>query len=200
MLANIDLTVFEYLGVFLPSPAVLPADVPPVGMLTLAAFSANLCLSILSPVINTLWDDFPALAGWVQLMLSAFLLSVAISYSISGSTSDRIGRKKVLLGSLIILIICGTGSLLLITIDTLIGFRSLQGVGATVYMAMGPVIGRDVYNYTVAACKLSIASIAQAIVKALVFALGGMIVEFLGWRGGMCTGGLVLSGLPSQMR
>ena len=79
------------------------------------------------------------------------------------------------------LIICATGALLLITIDTLIGFRILLGVVATVYMAMGLVIGKDVYKGTDAACKLSIARSAQPVFPALVFASGGMIAEFIGW-------------------
>ena len=40
------------------SLAVLPVKVPPIGVLILAASSANLGLSILSPVITTLRDDF----------------------------------------------------------------------------------------------------------------------------------------------
>jgi hypothetical protein len=42
------------------SSAVLPVKVPPIGVLILAASSANLGLSILSPVITTLRDDFSA--------------------------------------------------------------------------------------------------------------------------------------------
>ena len=48
-------------------------------MLTLAASSANLGLAILSPVITILRDDFSASADRAQLVLSAFMLSVAIS-------------------------------------------------------------------------------------------------------------------------
>ena len=44
------------------SPAMLPVKVPPIGVLTLAASSANLGLAILSPVITILRDDFLASA------------------------------------------------------------------------------------------------------------------------------------------
>ena len=40
------------------SPVVLPVKVPPIGVLILAASSANLGLSILLPVITILRDDF----------------------------------------------------------------------------------------------------------------------------------------------
>ena len=165
------------------SSAVLSVKVPPIGVLILAASSANLGLAILSPVITILRDDFSASADRAQLVLSSFMLSVAISQLISGSLSDRFGRKKILLGGSVIFIIGGIGALLSTTIDMLIGFRILQGAGAAACMTMGRVIVNDVYQGTEAARKLSIVSSAQAIVPALGFAFGGLIAEFIGWRG-----------------
>jgi DHA1 family bicyclomycin/chloramphenicol resistance-like MFS transporter len=178
------------------SSAVLPVKVPPIGVLILAASSANLGLAILSPVITILRDDFSASADRAQLVLSAFMLSVAISQLISGSLSDRFGRKKVLLGGSVIFIIGGIGALLSTTIDMLIGFRILQGAGAAACMTMGRVIVNDVYQGSEAARKLSIVSSAQAIVPALGFAFGGVIAEFIGWRGSigiMVMGALLIA-------
>ena len=94
MLAAVGLTFLEYAGVSMSSSAVLPVKVPPIGVLTLAASSANLGLSLLSPVITILRDDFSALADLAQLVLSAFMVSVAISQLISGSLSDRLAPKR----------------------------------------------------------------------------------------------------------
>jgi len=178
------------------SSAVLPVKVPPIGVLILAASSANLGLAILSPVITILRDDFSASADRAQLVLGAFMLSVAISQLISGSLSDRFGRKKVLLGGSVIFIIGGIGALLSTTIDMLIGFRILQGTGAAACMTMGRVIVNDVYQGSEAARKLSIVSCAQAIVPALGFAFGGVIAESIGWRGSigiMVMGALLIA-------
>ena len=178
------------------SSAPLPVKVPPIGVLILAASSANLGLSILSPVITTLRDDFSASADRAQLVLSAFMLSVAISQLISGSLSDRFGRKRVLFGGAVIFAIGGVGALLSTTIDMLIGFRILQGAGAAACMTMGRVIVNDVYQGAEAARKLSIVSSAQAIVPALGFAFGGVIAEFIGWRGSigiMVMGALLIA-------
>jgi hypothetical protein len=57
----------------------LRVKVPPIGVLILAASSANLGLAILSPVITILRDDFSASADRAQLVLSASLLPVEIS-------------------------------------------------------------------------------------------------------------------------
>ncbi|MDA9193690.1 MFS transporter [Alphaproteobacteria bacterium] len=163
------------------SSAVLPVEVPPIGVLILAATSANLGLSLLSPVITILRNDFLASAELAQLVLSAFMVSAAISQLISGSLSDRFGRKKILLNGSVIFIVGGIGTLLSTTIDMLIGFRILQGAGAAACMTMGRVIVNDVYQGAEAARKLSIVISAQAIVPAIGFAFDGVIAEFVGW-------------------
>ena len=103
------------------SSAVSFVKVPPIGVLTLVASGANLGLFILSPVVTILRDDFSAPADRAQLVLSAFMLSVAIGQLISGSLSDRFGRKKILLGGSVVFIIGGIGALLSTTINMLIG-------------------------------------------------------------------------------
>ena len=88
------------------------------------------------------------------------------------------------------------GALLSTTIDMLIGFRILQGAGAAACVTMGRVIVNDVYQGAEAARKLSIVSSAQAIVPAIGFAFGGVIAEFIGWRGSigiMAMGGLLIA-------
>ena len=125
-------------------------------------------------------DDFSASADRAQLVLSAFMLSVAISQLISGSLSEQFGRKKVLLGGPVIFIIGGIGALLSTIIDMLIGSWVLQGAGAAACMTIGRVIMNDVYQSSEAARKLSIVSSAQAIVPALGFAFGGVIAKFIG--------------------
>jgi MFS family permease len=165
-------------------------------VLNLATSSANFGLSILSPVIPILRDNFSALADRVQLMLSAFMLSVTFGQLISGSLSDRFGRRKVLLGGSVIFIIGGIGALLPTTIDMLIGVRILQGAGAAACMTMGWVIVNDCYQRSEAARKLSIVSSALAIVPAHGFAFGGGIAKFIGWRGSigiMAMGALLIA-------
>ena len=124
-------------------------------------------------------DDFSAPADLTQLVLSAFMLPVAISQLVSGSLPDRFGRQKILLSGSVIFIIGGIGALLLTTIDLLIGFRVLQGAGAGACMTMGRVIMNDVYQGAEAASKLPIVSIAQAVIPAIGFACGGGRPNFL---------------------
>ena len=95
-----------------------------------------------------------------------------------------------------VFIIGGISALLSATIDMLIGFRILQGAGAAACMTMGRVIVNDVYQGAEAARKLSIVSSAQAIVPAIGSAFGGVIAEFIIYRGSigiMVMGGLLIT-------
>ena len=170
----------------------------PIGVLIIAVSIANFGLSILSPVIPLLRDDFSALADQALLVLSAFMPSDTFGQLISGSLSDRFGRRKVLLGGLVIFIIVGIGALLSTTIDMLIGIWILQGAGAAAFMTMVRVIVNDVYQRSEAARKPPIVSSAYAIVPALGFAFGGVIAKLNCWRGSigiMVMGALLIAAI-----
>jgi hypothetical protein len=69
----------EFFGALLSLPVVSPVKVWLIGVLVLMASSANLGLSILSPVTTILRDDFLAWADRTQLAHGTFMLSVAIN-------------------------------------------------------------------------------------------------------------------------
>ena len=174
---------------------------PSVGILILAVASANLGLSLLSPVITQLRQDLLATADEAQLVLSGFMMSVALAQLLSGSLSDRFGRRYVLLTGAVVFSLGGVGAMLAGSVSQLVGFRILQGVGAAACLTMGRVIVSDSFEGADAARKMSIVSSAQAIVPLLGFGFGGVIAEFIGWRGSiaiMVFGGLLILWLAAR--
>ena len=165
---------------------------PAVGVLILAVASANLGLSLLSPVITQLRQDLMATAAEAQMVLSGFMMSVALAQLMSGSLSDRFGRRYILLGGAAVFSLGGVGAMLAASVEQLVGFRVLQGAGAAACLTMGRVIINDSFEGADAARKMSIVSSAQAIVPLLGFAFGGLIAEFIGWRGSIAI--MVLGG------
>lgn len=65
--------------------------------------------------------------GWVG---AAYLLTSTVTVPLYGKLADRIGRKPVLVGSIVIFLVGSLASGLAETIDQLIVFRALQGIGA----------------------------------------------------------------------
>ena len=181
-------------------PPVRPGP-PAVGILILAVASANLGLSLLSPVITELRQDLSATADEAQMVLSGFMMSVALAQLLSGSLSDRFGRRKILLAGAALFSLGGVGAMLAASVGHLVGFRVLQGVGAAACLTMGRVIVNDSFEGADAARKMSIVSSAQAIVPMLGFGFGGVIAEFIGWRGSiaiMVFGGLMILWLAAR--
>ena len=175
---------------------------PAVGILILAVASANLGLSLLSPVITQLRQDLLATADEAQMVLSGFMMSVALAQLLSGSLSDRFGRRYILLTGAVVFSLGGVGAMLAASVEQLVGFRVLQGVGAAACLTMGQVIVNDSFEGADAARKMSIVSSAQAIVPLLGFGFGGVIAEFIGWRGSiaiMVFGGLLILWLAARL-
>jgi len=172
--------------------------VPHVGILIVAVASTNLGMTLLSPVITQLREDLMATAFQAQLVLGGFLFSVAVAQLLSGSLSDQFGRRVILINGTLVFGVGGLGSMLAANIEMLILLRVIQGVGAAACMTMGRVMISDSFVGVEAARKMSVVSSAQAIVPLLGFAFGGVIAEFIGWRGSiaiMVAGAVLIYGL-----
>ncbi|MEK9850897.1 MAG: MFS transporter, partial [Candidatus Puniceispirillum sp.] len=172
--------------------------VPHVGILIVAVASTNLGMTLLSPVITQLREDLMATAFQAQLVLGGFLFSVAVAQLLSGSLSDQFGRRVILINGTLVFGVGGLGSMLAANIEMLILLRVIQGVGAAACMTMGRVMISDSFVGVEAARKMSVVSSAQAIVPLLGFAFGGVIAEFIGWRGSiaiMVAGAALIYGL-----
>jgi len=63
---------------------------------------------LLAPVLPTLTKVFPGEASLVPLLLSAPALTVALTAPFAGTIADRIGRKRLLVGALVLYAVLGT--------------------------------------------------------------------------------------------
>ena len=157
--------------------------VPPIWVLALAVSGANVGISLLSPAIPALRADLMATGDQAQLVLGVFLVMLGLGQLGAGSISDRIGRRPVLVYGALLFTLGGLGSFFATTVEMLIAMRLIQGVGAAACTAMGRVIVSDSYERAEAGKQLSTITMFQAVVPLLGFAFGGILVDFVGWRG-----------------
>ena len=94
-------------------------------LISLGYFATDIYL----PSLPALSDYFHASENEVQMTLFSYLLSFAFVPLIFGSLSDHIGRKKVILMGIAIGIAATFGCLFATSIDYLIAFRFVQGIG-----------------------------------------------------------------------
>ena len=96
-----------------------------------------LSLAIFIPTLPAVQAEFGADVQIVQLTLSMPLLAVVLVPLLAGTTSDRIGRRPVLLSSLIILLAGCIGCYLAPDIWTLVVGRTVVGVAGSCCLIVG---------------------------------------------------------------
>lgn len=126
--------------------------------------------------------DLGASVGSVQLTLSAFAISFGILQLIYGPLSDRIGRKPLIVGGMVVFAAASLACAFATSAETLTGARVVQAVGASAGPVLGRALIRDVHGGQGAARVLGYVMAAFGIVAIIGPFLGAMLVEGIGWR------------------
>lgn len=139
--------------------------------------------TIYTPALPNIATSLSASATMVESTLAIYFFGFAVGVALWGALSDFIGRRMAMLLGIIIYgaatICCGNVE----TAQALLGWRFLQAFGASVGSVITQTILRDAYSGLERSKLFSIMSGALAFSPALGPVLGGIISEFLGWRG-----------------
>ena len=159
-----------------------------------SAFLRNaLVLGTLSAVgpfaIDTYLPAFPAIArelqadvSAVQMSLMSFFAAVALCQIVYGPLSDRFGRKPPLYFGLSLFILGAIGCSFAGSVEALIAFRFLQGVGACASMIIPRAIIRDLHTGHEAARLMATTMLVFSVSPILAPLAGSTLTELLGWR------------------
>ena len=134
------------------------------------------------PSLPTIARDFGASTAQTQLTLSAFLLGFAVGQFVYGPVSDKIGRRPVLLIGLGLFVLASLACAAAGSIETLVGARFVQALGASGPIVLGRAIVRDLYEGPRAGRELSRMGSIMGTVPAVAPILGGVLHEAFGWR------------------
>lgn len=151
-----------------------------IGMMV-ATFLAAMEVTIVSTAMPAIISDLTGiqLLSWV---FSAYLLTSAVTTLIYGKLADLFGRKIIFtVGTGIFLvgsILCGLSE----TMDQLILFRAIQGLGAGAILPISYTIVGDLYSFEERAKMQAWFSSIWALAAIIGPLLGGFMVENIGWR------------------
>lgn len=136
--------------------------------------------------IDTIFPAFPQIGAQLgadkvamQQTISAYLLAYAAMSVVHGPLSDAIGRRKVILGGLVVFALASVGCALSTSLPMLLSFRVLQGLSAGVGLIVGRAVIRDVLQGDDAQRLMSQVSMVFGIAPAIAPVIGGWI---LGWE------------------
>ncbi|WP_086989929.1 MDR family MFS transporter [Levilactobacillus brevis] len=156
-----------------------------VGVVTGAVFVATFMSAIEGTIVSTAMPTIVgdlhgvALMNWV---FSIFLLTSALATPIYGKLADTVGRKLVFLVGLFVFILGSTLSGMSQSMETLIAWRALQGIGAGAIMPVSFTILADIYPVEQRARVMGLNGSAWGIAAVVAPLLGGFIVDQLSWH------------------
>ena len=119
--------------------------------------------------------------GQMHLTISAYLTGFALFHLVCGPLADRYGRKPILQYGTAIFVVACVGCSQSSSIEELLFFRLLQGVGACVGPTLARTVVRDVFGPTRAARALSLIAMMMALAPAIAPTLGGVMLLVLPW-------------------
>jgi DHA1 family bicyclomycin/chloramphenicol resistance-like MFS transporter len=141
-----------------------------------------LSIDMTLPSLPATAQAFGTSPATMQLTITLFLAAFALAQLVHGPLSDRLGRRRVVLGGLAVHAIGGLACWVAPSAGLLVAARVLQAVGA----GSGPVVGRavirDLYQPARAARVLGYMGTAQALTPILAPIVGGVVHQAFGWR------------------
>jgi len=117
-----------------------------------------------------------------QQALSAYLLGFGIMSLWHGAISDALGRRPVILASLLVYIVAALVCTLAPSIEVLIGARLVQGLAGGAGMIIARAIIRDCFEGVKALQLLATVMQIFSIAPAVAPILGGYLQSWYGWR------------------
>ncbi|MBL1087394.1 multidrug effflux MFS transporter [Streptomyces actinomycinicus] len=145
--------------------------VPPLSM--------DMYLPALPDVTHTLGSS--ATSG--QLTLTACLTGMALGQLVVGPMSDRWGRRKPLLVGLLVYIVASASCAVAPNVESLIGFRLLQGLAGAAGIVIARAVVRDLYDGLEMARFFSTLLLVSSLAPVVAPILGGQVLRFTAWRG-----------------
>ncbi|MFL6529318.1 MAG: multidrug effflux MFS transporter [Chthoniobacterales bacterium] len=118
----------------------------------------------------------------VQQSLTAYLIPFALMSLWHGSISDALGRRRVVLVSLVVLTLTSVCCALAPSIRMLWLFRAFQGIAAGAGIVVGRAVVRDVYEGHDAQRAMATVTMIFTIAPAIAPIIGGWLHEWFGWR------------------
>jgi DHA1 family bicyclomycin/chloramphenicol resistance-like MFS transporter len=139
-------------------------------------------LDMYLPALPAISRDLGADSHAVQASLISFFAAMAASQIIYGPLSDMFGRKPPLYAGLALYITGGIGCALSPSIDWLVGFRFLQGMGACAGVVISRAIVRDLHTGPAAAQLMSRLMLVFSVSPILAPLAGSIVSAFGDWR------------------
>jgi DHA1 family bicyclomycin/chloramphenicol resistance-like MFS transporter len=164
-------------------PSAPPISPPPLLILVLSTALGSLGLHMVVPALPEMAQVFGIPAADIGYVVTAYLIGLAAAQLLVGPLSDRLGRRPVLLGGILLFLVMTVLCMFTSSATWLFIGRALQAFGGCAGTVLGRAIIRDCYARDRAASSMGYLTVALATGSMLAPAIGAFMVELVGWRG-----------------
>ncbi|HLL84911.1 MAG TPA: MDR family MFS transporter, partial [Longimicrobium sp.] len=149
--------------------------------LALSVFMAALEMTVVTTAMPTVVSDLGGIEriAWV---FTAYMLASTITVPIYGKLADLYGRKPVLLFGIALFLVGSVGSGLSSSMDMLVAFRTVQGLGAGAMQPTALTVIGDIFSLQERARVQGVFSAVWGLAGLMGPFTGGLLVEKLSWH------------------
>ena len=166
-----------------------PATGRPAGRVEAAILLLASCLSVLgavllAPVLPSIERAFAGTAGvdvLTPLVLTAPALLIGLTASFAGRVVDRVGRKGLLVGALVVYAVVGTAPLYLPTLQLVVVSRVLVGLTEAAIMTCCTTLLADYFHGRRREHMFGLQVVVTSVSATVFFGVGGALGAS-GWR------------------
>ncbi|MBL7258420.1 DHA2 family efflux MFS transporter permease subunit [Paractinoplanes lichenicola] len=149
--------------------------------MALSTLAVGLDTTVLSVALPTLARDLDASTGDLQWFTTAYLLVLAAALLPAGLLGDRLGRKRLLIGALVLFGAASVACAYAQTSGQLIAARAVLGLGAAVIMPLSGAVLTTLFDNRERGRAMSIWVTASALGIPLGPLLGGWLLDNFWW-------------------
>src|ERR671922_158017 len=163
-----------------------------LGICSMSLLIVGLDATIVTVALPAIQRSFHSTLSGLQWTIDAYTLVLASLLMLSGSTADRLGRRRVFQAGLVLFSLGSLLCALAPSLGLLVAFRVLQAIGGSMLSPVAMSIVRNVFeDPRERARAIGVFAAMFGISMALGPVLGGFLVSAISWRG--------LSMLPPAM-
>lgn len=152
-------------------------------ILGLLAALGPLCIDLYLPALPELAQDLHTETATAQLSLTATLIGLGVGQLLFGPLSDKSGRQRPLLMSLLLLFVASIGCALAKDINQLLLARLLAGIAGGGGAVLARAVARDMYSGYELTRFFALLMLVNGLAPIAAPVLGGFMLTVMNWRG-----------------
>ncbi len=134
------------------------------------------------PALPSISVDLGASTAATQMSLMSFFVAFGVCQLVYGPVADMVGRKPPIYFGLVVFVLASVGCALAPTIEWLIAFRFVQGIGACASMVIPRAIIRDLHTGVDATRLMALIMLVFSVSPILAPLTGSALIIPFGWR------------------